>query len=263
MKEKLQELRTQFFNSALSVSPEELLSILPSPSFSNFLVIMRGIIEALNKEIDYFTKLINDSTDKEEKEMYIDEIKTLQAKCRICEKVLSDSYSITIEEEVDESKKINIIFGVTPGGSIAFLNDLKRNVDEHYYSEILELLEQLELGEFVSNQEKVRKFNSNNSKLAGLMELKGFQIRLFFRQLPNNILYVDMIRIKKDDNVTKDLQEPIKRLALLAQDFECIKRRIKNGDRVDELILEGEEMLAEVKSFLTENLNKGRGKNGE
>ena len=70
-----------------------------------------------------------------------------------------------------------------------------------------------------------------------------------------------MIRIKKDDRVTKDFQEPIRRMTLLTQDFESKKRRIKNNDKVDELIIEGEEMLATVKHFLEESLKKRRGKN--
>lgn len=47
MNEKLHELRQQYFNLALSVEPEEILSILPPPQFSNFLEIVKGVIEAL------------------------------------------------------------------------------------------------------------------------------------------------------------------------------------------------------------------------
>lgn len=201
--------------------------------------------------------------DLEEKQLYITEIRILELKCRICEKVLNDSFTFTDDVTIDESKKVNVIFGITPSGSIALLNDIKRNVDSHYYPEVLEMLDQLEAGDFVNNQEKVRKFNSNNNKLSGLMEIKGFQLRLFFRQLPNNIIYVEMLRVKKDDRVTKDFHEPIKRIALLSTDLEYKKRRIKNGDRVEELILEGEEMLRDVKEFLNMNIRMGKGKNGE
>ena len=263
MNEKIIELRKQYYYSVLSVSSEMLYSILPSPSFTNFLDIMKGVIESLDEEILHYSKELRATLDEEDKQLYINELEELQKKRKICEKILSDYYTISTEEIVDESKKINIIFGVTPSGSIAFLNDLKRNIDEHYYEEIIELLDQLENGELVNNQEKVRRFNSNNNKLSGLMELKGFQIRLLFRQLPKNIIYIDMVRIKKDDRVTKDFQEPIRRMTLLTQDFESKKRRIKNNDKVDELIIEGEEMLATVKHFLEESLKKRRGKNGE
>ncbi|MGN1371769.1 MAG: hypothetical protein ACI4XM_05810 [Candidatus Coprovivens sp.] len=263
MNEKFIELRKQYYYSVLSVSPEMLYSILPSPSFTNFLDIMKGVIESLDEEIMYYFNELRSTLDEEDKQLYINELNDIQKKRKICEKILSDSYTISTEEKVDETKKINIIFGVTPSGSIAFLNDLKRNIDEHYYEEIIELLDQLENGELVNNQEKVRRFNSNNSKLSGLMELKGFQIRLLFRQLPKNIIYIDMVRIKKDDRVTKDFQEPIRRMTLLTQDFESKKRRIKNNDKVDELIIEGEEMMATVRRFLEESLKKRRGKNGE
>lgn len=263
MNEKLHELRQQYFNLALSVEPEEILSILPPPQFSNFLEIVKGVIEALKIEIETYNVLLAMEEDLEEKQLYITEIRILELKCRICEKVLNDSFTFTDDVTIDESKKVNVIFGITPSGSIALLNDIKRNVDSHYYPEVLEMLDQLEAGDFVNNQEKVRKFNSNNNKLSGLMEIKGFQLRLFFRQLPNNIIYVEMLRVKKDDRVTKDFHEPIKRIALLSTDLEYKKRRIKNGDRVEELILEGEEMLRDVKEFLNMNIRMGKGKNGE
>lgn len=263
MNEKLHELRQQYFNLSLSVEPEEILSILPPPQFSNFLEIVKGVIEALKIEIETYSVLLAMEEDLEEKQLYITEIRILELKCRICEKVLNDSFTFTDDVTIDESKKVNVIFGITPSGSIALLNDIKRNVDSHYYPEVLEMLDQLEAGDFVNNQEKVRKFNSNNNKLSGLMEIKGFQLRLFFRQLPNNIIYVEMLRVKKDDRVTKDFHEPIKRIALLSTDLEYKKRRIKNGDRVEELILEGEEMLRDVKEFLNMNIRMGKGKNGE
>ncbi len=225
MNEKLHELRQQYFNLALSVEPEEILSILPPPQFSNFLEIVKGVIEALKIEIETYNVLLAMEEDLEEKQLYITEIRILELKCRICEKVLNDSFTITDDVTIDESKKVNVIFGITPSGSIALLNDIKRNVDSHYYPEVLEMLDQLEAGDFVNNQEKVRKFNSNNNKLSGLMEIKGFQLRLFFRQLPNNIIYVEMLRVKKDDRVTKDFHEPIKRIALLSTDLEYKKRK--------------------------------------
>lgn len=263
MNEKLHELRQQYFNLALSVEPEEIFSILPPPQFSNFLEIVKGVIEALKIEIETYNVLLAMEEDLEEKQLYITEIRILELKCRICEKVLNDSFTFTDDVTIDESKKVNVIFGITPSSSIALLNDIKRNVDSHYYPEVLEMLEQLEAGDFVNNQEKVRKFNSNNNKLSGLMEIKGFQLRLFFRQLPNNIIYVEMLRVKKDDRVTKDFHEPIKRIALLSTDLEYKKRRIKNGDRVEELILEGEEMLRDIKEYLNMNIRMGKGKNGE
>lgn len=259
----IQELRNQYFSAVLSVEPEELYFILPSPSMNNFSDILIGVIDSLNNELNDYRELLLETSDDKEKNSYIEEIKKLQIKSVICEKIYKSAFEVNEPEKVDETKKVNIIFGVTPSGSVAIFNDLKRNVDPHYYADVIELLEQLKIGEFVNNPEKVKKFNSNNNKLAGLLELKGFQLRLFFRQLPNNILYVDMIRVKKDDRTVRDFQDPIRRMALLSSDFENKKRRIKSGDRVEELIIEGEENYREIIDFLKENLKLGRGKNGE
>lgn len=262
MQEKIEKLRQQYFESALSVEVEDLYSILPSPSFSNFSAIMLGVVDALVVEIKEYKDILEESTGVEYTEYY-EEFAKLNAKLEVCNNILNDYLSNTPEEKVDETKKINIIFGVTPLGNIAFLNDLKRNVDVHYYPEILSLLDTLESGIFVNNQEKVNKFNSNNKSLAGVIELKGFQLRLFFKQLPNNIVYVEMLRVKKDTVSAKDINEPSKRISLLAQDYERIKRRIKNNDRVEELIIQGEEDLRVVREFINQELNREKNIDGK
>ncbi len=262
MQDKIEKLRQQYFESALSVEVEDLYSILPSPSFSNFSAIISGVIDALIAEIKEYREILNESTGEEYNQYYAEFIE-LNSKLEVCQNILHDYLLNTSEEKVDESKKINIIFGVTPLGNIAFLNDLKRNVDVHYYPEILTLLDTLESGVFVNNSEKINKFNSNNKPLSGVVELKGFQLRLFFKQLPNNIVYVEMLRVKKDTASAKDVNEPSKRVALLAQDYEAVKRRIKNNDRVEDLIIQGEEDLRVVREFINQELNREKNIDGK
>lgn len=252
---RLDELRKQYFNSVLAVNTEEdLYAILPTMYQSNYIDLMGGIIKLLVNEMDEYLAYVQTETDAEVVAEYFAEIEMIQKKIVICEKILRESFDDELESKVDETKKVNIIFGVNPAGSISFLNDLKRNVDDHYYPEVLQMLEEIQTGNVITNQEKVRKFNSNNSKLQGLMEQKGFQLRIMFRQLPNNIVYVTMVRVKKDTRVTKDFEEPIKRTSLLAKDFENVKRRVANKDRVEELIITGQQQLQEIMEFISSKI---------
>ena len=59
-----------------------------------------------------------------------------------------------------------------------------------------------------------------------------------------------MVRVKKDDNTSKDLNEPIKRCSLLSKDFETVKRIVKSGEGLEQLIIENEEILQDIKDFV-------------
>ena len=78
------------------------------------------------------------------------------------------------------------------------------------------------------------------------------------------MIYIDMVRVKKDDRVSKDLEEPIIRAKLLAKDYELVKKRVKLKDRVGELIMDGQQTMNEIKEYLRKSLKQGRGvANGE
>lgn len=251
--DKLLNLREQYFNAILATeTEEELRMFLPDVAFSNFYDLMRGIIQSLIDEIKINEQYAKE--DVESREEWLLEATKLKQKLAICETVLKQAYvSAEPEDEVDKSQKINIIFGVNPAGNVAFLNDLRRNVDPHYYPAIDELLTSLENGTLST----IERFSSSNAKLQGLYKAKAYQLRIIFRQLPNNMIYIDMIRVKKDDWTSKDQDEPMKRCALLNSNYESIKRRIKNNQDVEELIIANQEVMAQIRSLIEE---KGLGR---
>lgn len=264
--EKLDNLRRLYFEAILSVdNDDEMYSLLPPSTGANFTDILRGVVQLLKNELNDYQRELISLNDEELKEMYREEIGNLTKKMNVCQKLLSDRYVIPSEEEskFDETKKINIIFGVNPAGNITFFNDLKKNIDEHYFKEVLLLIEQLESGIFITNPEKVRKFTSVNGALQGLSEVKSYQIRIIFRQLPNNIIYVEMIRIKKDDWSLKDSDEPAKRSSLLAKDYESVRRKIKNNESIEDILITNEELLAEIKDYIHARMLSGGKKHGE
>lgn len=266
MNDKLSELRSYYFESILAAeTEEELYSILPSVTFSNFTDIMRGIIPLLEKELQENLSIFSSEKDLEIKELFREEIRKIQEKLNICKNVLAQQFVIknASEEKIDESQKNNIIFGVNPAGNVAFFNDLRKNVDEHYYLSILGLLTSLIDGSAFENSEVVRRFSGANNKLQGIYEAKDYQIRIIFRLLGSNMIYIDMVRVKKDDRSTRDFNEPIKRCSLLNSDFENVKRKLKNNDNIEELIIRNEEILQEIIEFIDSKTKKeGKINNG-
>ena len=46
------------------------------------------------------------------------------------------------------------------------------------------------------------------------------------------------------------MNEPIKRCSLLSKDFETVKRIVKSGEGLEQLIIENEEILQDIKDFV-------------
>lgn len=252
----LNSLRRQYYEAVLAIDNlEDMKSILPNAMSSNFEPILKGVIDLLSKEIYDYIELMNEEKDESGKEAYMEEIRTLKQKVDLCQMVI-DSALVQQEEYIDMDKKTTIIFGVNPSGNISFFNDIKRDIDEHYYPTILELLEQLESGEITHNPEKSIRFNSNNGKLQGLFEIKGFQVRLFYRLLPSNMVYVEMVRVKKANCTARDIEEPVRRTNLLGKDYEMIRSRIKEGKSIDEIIISSQEILRDIREYLLSRTKK-------
>lgn len=259
----LDKLRQQYFQTVLvTTTDEELYAVLPNKSFSNFKEIMKGIIKLLAKEIRSNMSSLSREKDEDMIILYKEEIAGLQRKLKICEQVLQSSYVIEEEQTkpIDEEQKNIIIFGISPAGNVSFFSDLKRDVDEHYYEDVLALLNSYIDGSASNNPDTIKRFTGANTKLQGVYELKGFQIRIIFQPIESNIIYVSMVRIKKDDRTLKDFNEPIKRVNLLSKDYERVKRIVKSGEGLEELIIRNEEIYQDIVEFVQTKIKKD-GKN--
>ena len=260
----LDKLRQQYFRTVLvTTTDEELYAVLPNKSFSNFNEIMKGIIKLLTKEIKSNMSSFSREKDEDMKLLYKEEIADLQRKLKICEQVLQSSFIIEdeVSKTIDDKQKNIIIFGTSPAGNVSFLSDLRRDVDPHYYDDVITLLESFKNGTSSNNPDTIKRFTGSNNKLQGIYELKGYQIRIIFQPLENNIIYVSMVRIKKDDRALKDFNEPIKRINLLSKDYERVKRIIKSGQGVDDLIIKNEEIYQEIVEFVDSKTKRESKKN--
>ena len=258
MYEDLYNLRKNYFLSVLnSSSKEEIISLLPIPAQANYYSLINGIIKYLNHEISEYNKLLSkekDSTSIKD----LEEIKNeLLYKIKIIEEY-RDSFNKDIEEDVNIPEKVHIIFGMNPYGNNSFFEDLKK-IDREYYEDIEKMLVNIQNGVDSNNPTKIRRLIDD---LAGVMEAKTFKIRIHFRMIDKNTIYLMMVRIKKDDNSIKDKQEPRKRASLLLKDFERVKNLYKTG-QIDEIYDKSIQDMEEIMDYIEENKiakNKGKGK---
>lgn len=188
-------------------------------------------------------------TDEEYKELYLEDIEKCNQRLGMVEELISGEYQQTIEPENQTSTKKNtLIFGISdyPTRKVLFKEDLLKKIPQEYYSHVLELLEGLQ------TESKVVIESYSGDHIKGLKKVKkgGTGIRLIFRGLTNNMVYVDMILQKKCWANIEYIGSLENRKARLDNHYKSILARIKSGDNIEELIAENEMILEDIKSVL-------------
>ena len=184
---------------------DEILSCLPSPKVNFFESVMNGVLEklkaeqaALANEILDKIKSIND-INLEQCEFLIE----LEKKIEFCSDYLG-SLEPTNEDyenlENDLSPKVPIF-------SNQVLRDIKK-IPVEEYEEVYKAFTYLLNGVGRGNTEKV-KVLSNNKHLKGVLEYKGYQIRILTLPVISDIVYVYSVFSKKD-NTSKKVDELMK-----------------------------------------------------
>lgn len=256
--ETLTKLRDSYYESIILLQDEkDIIEALPKPEYQNFFPLIEGLISKLMTEYEEFKSL----DDKDEE--IIEEIESLNRKINICKdlliKVNTELASESLEEQSTYSKR-HLIFAKTSFGTTFIEKDLK-NIPFEYYDKILSALDTLENGDIGSNPEKAKLLVADK-RLSGLFEIKEFKIRLIYRILKGNIVYVMQVRMKKDNNSLIDKQELISRNKNTKNEFIELKRNIENENYKLALINEHYDIYQDLKKVLEENnRNKKGGKN--
>lgn len=252
--DKIEKLRKQYYDAIILLQNEQdILDALPKPDYSNFFIIINGLIERITEEIETLKKEITAQLDNGMKEYMQEEISSLILKKNICNKLLEEA---TLEKEIQESAEEtttkNIIFATTNNDNICIENDIK-DIPKEYYATIIKMLEKLQNGVEETNSEKAKKMKSTNKKIVGIHELKEFKIRLFYKILSKDTVYVLMIRMKKANYDALDRNDVINRVSLINKQYEKIKKLIQYPEIKEELIAENEEMLKYIYDYLNKN----------
>lgn len=254
--EILENLRNSFYESILLLQDEQdIIESLPAPDFQSFFPLMEGLISKLVAECKEFQSLGDDP-------YVLEEVELLKKKIDICKNRV-ESAKKQVEEDSIESQancsKRHLIFAKTTFGSTFLQKDLK-DIPVEYYDKVLSALEMLEFGDFSFNTEKVRQL-TNNKKLFGLYEIKEFKVRLIYRVLDGDMVYVLQTRMKKDDNSSLDQRDLINRSRSTNDEFKILKEKVQDSKERNLLIIEHNGIRDEILSELETGKRNGKGDN--
>lgn len=243
--DKIENLRKKYYESiSLLQNKEDIENALPKPEYESFFPLISGLISMLEKELASTQEILQDNSEMRE---YIEEeISLIKLKLDICNNLLHKATEDKqIEEEALVTPKKNIIFATTDSGNVCIENDMK-TVPEEFYTSVKRLLIRLQEGVVEDNGQKAKCFTTVDKKNAGIHEIKEFKVRLFYKNLSPDTVYVLMVRMKKSDNDRLDRGELINRASLINKQYESLKKEIKDLVIKEELIKQNKEYLDRI-----------------
>ena len=247
MDEKLKELRDSYYKALSLLNDEqEIRNVLPQPSYSNFFELSDLLLDLLQSDLDYLIEDSKSVFNQEDYEFYQILIASTILKMNIIkERVLEAKTIVEDEEEALTTPGKIIIFAKTTSDRVYLEQDLKK-IPREYYQEVIECLEDIKNGRSEENKELGKTFTSNNKKLSGIHEAKRFKIRVFFKVLSKDMLYVMIARQKKANNDSIDRNEIENRIDNVSEEFNFLKEKIKDSDFREKLIQEHYEILDSI-----------------
>ena len=258
MGDNLENYLQSYFKSIFYLQDEnDIRKALPNTDFRSFYEIINGLLGMISKEIAELENCIVEENNLKYKEELKEDLKNWKFKQGLCMSLLEEAEKI----EEDESSLYNsinkdLVFASTVGGGTMFERDLK-SIPEEYYSSVITCLERLKKGNIDSNDEKEKAF-TNNGCLQGLHEEKEFKIRIIYRVLSKDVLYVMMVKTKKSDNDKADVLGPINRKKNTQDEFYELQSMLNDNQKKEQIIRKSEEDYGRIVTIL--NAAK-RGKN--
>lgn len=266
--ETLIELREFYYKAILKLTePEDIKKALPDPNYINFSEVSGLLLTKLYEDSNFCKEEYEKCDNEEDKEFYnslykisLLKIDLLQKKIDNFYSVLSDEYGlVNIDKELDEdiiftnNEEFNLVFATTSSDKIYFEQDLKKNIPKEKYKEVLDLLNQLKNGGREDNPEKGGMYTSISKKLKGIHKIKGFKIRIYYKRLAKDTIYVMLLRMKKANNDSIDRQELEERNKILESQYKFLKEQINNISFKSKLIEDNNDILIRINEELGGN----------
>lgn len=260
----IEKLRQKYYDAInLLQDEQDIINALPTTDFRNFFPLIAGLITKIETELQKLQDELSASQDEKKEfiEYINEEIEITNKKISICQKLLEKAKKDeTIIDEFEKQPIKNIVFATTASGNICFEKDLKA-IPEECYQEISEMLNKFS-AEVIEekNPKKEKNISRNNNKLNGIHELKGFQIRIYYKIISSDVVYVFMICEKKNTNSDSFRQDIITRASSQNHQYEFLKKQMENPHINGTIINEHHQILTNIYDYLKK---KKRGRNGE
>ena len=242
------ELLMQYYQAIMLLqNKEDIINALPNTDYSCFDYIMNGLIGLINKDIEKTKNLINHEFDSDMKEYMEDELNTLLFKKQECEQLIKEANQKKETETLSQTiPHRNIIFATTSSGKTYLKEDLKE-IAKEYYQDISDCLNKIENEEDLSSIEQPL---TNNANMAKIRELKPFKVRVCYKMLEPNLVYVMIAKTKKSDNDRIDREKIIQRNKQTQSQYDNLVKDIKDQLIRQQLIEENELLKQEIFNHL-------------
>ena len=247
----------QYYQAVIFLeNKEDIKEALPTDDYSNFTYFIDGLIKKLNDEKQKVEE--KPFSQEEFEELAKPEIQALEEKINICRAIKEEvEEEIQIEKAAEFVTKKELIFAKTDRGNIYVEEDLK-DIPKEFYDTVSTCIYKLENNIQESNNEKAKSL-TNNAKLKDVHSVKEWKVRLFYRHLTPDTAFVIIARMKKSYNDKKDMAPVIDRRKKTDDEFQELKRMMKDQETKQRIIEENRI----IKERIKEKLNKkGRKKNG-
>ena len=224
---------------------EEIEDVLPVRKNPNYRTILYRLkLESL-RNIREIEELFEETDETEDLTIFKEEIILEQRKIAYIDKALTQQNSSEIIQGPEE--KNNIVFVPTSGGSIRVLDEMER-IPQEYQAGFKELFDSIQDGTFKG----IKKFKNNNA-LNGIIEVKGFQVRVVFARLNKNTYALITAFIKKCDNDNGYISVLKQKVA----DYRLISEQLKKNLSNPEFMDQQREYTEELYRLLGEQDSKG------
>ena len=224
---------------------EDIIQILPDKNSDNYTDIINLILLNLFEYRIMIDKLLKEEEDKElivEKDIVNKKISCIKN----YQKRINNNPK-TVE------KKNHVIFLTTNSNNICIKNDIERDIDPEYYSDIKELLDSI-----IDGTLKNVKAFTENKNLTGLSEVKYRKARITFKRVSSDTYVVIHAFIKKWDNALHYRNFLVERYLLYKEKEPFIIDNLNNEDylnkndqihhAINNLLTEKEVLNGKVKS---------------
>ena len=221
---------------------EDVLPVRKNPNYRTILYRLK--LEAL-RNIREIEELFEEADETEDLTIFKDEVILEQRKISYIDKALTQQKSSAATQEQEE--KNNMVFVPTSGGSIRVLDEMER-IPQEYQAGFKELFDSIQDGTFKG----IKKFKNNNA-LNGIIEVKGFQVRVVFARLNKNTYALITAFIKKCDNDNGYVSVLKQKVA----DYRTISEQLKKNLSNPEFMDQQREYKEELYRLLGEQDSKG------